>query len=239
MIKTALIFAAGFGTRMRPLTNTTPKPLLNVAGRPVLYHALDMILLNPEITDIFVNCHHLADQVIESVKQYALPENSKVTLHILYEEKILDTGGTVAALAKELTDDAIITMNGDSLFTFENHTARLSQNFDPVTMDFLLMLQECKNTIGYDGEGEFNVGQNNQLSHLGNHPHQYMFSGLQILKPSVIAQHNKEIFSLREIFYPLTTNGRVCGIINPNMWYHASTPTDLKHINHIFATAQA
>lgn len=235
MIKSALIFAAGFGTRMRPLTNLTPKPLLTIADRPVLYHALDMILLNLNITTIYINCHHLAEQVIQSVEQYPLPSNRKVQIHILYEEQILDTGGTVSLLAKKINDEAIITMNGDSLFSMENHTARLCNNFEPNSMDFLLMIQECNNTIGYDGPGEFDFGKGNQLIHHKNQSHQYMFSGLQILKPSVIAAHEEKIFSLKDIFYPATGMGKVYGIINPSMWYHASTPEDLQRINDIFA----
>ena len=223
---------------MQPLTLRTPKPLLTVAGKPLLYHTLDMLLLNQSIKRIFVNCHHLAPQILDAIDNYPFHRN-KVELIPLIEEKLLDTGGTVVQLATHINSEAIITMNGDSLFTHENHSARLADKFDEKQMDFLMMLQPISSAVGYQGRGEFDINpQTGQLQHNPSEAHQYVFTGLQILKPQYILQHQPDtIFSLRELFYPATHQNRVYGTPNNTAWYHASTPQDLENINHIYSSS--
>jgi MurNAc alpha-1-phosphate uridylyltransferase len=111
-IDTILIFAAGFGTRMRELTSSTPKPLINVLGKPILYYVLDSIVSHG-FKRIFINSHYLHEQIEDAVKYYVSNNINCPKITILHEPEILDTGGTVKHNLDLFDSEYIFTHNSD------------------------------------------------------------------------------------------------------------------------------
>src|SRR6478752_7289548 len=133
----AMVLAAGLGVRMRPLTNTRPKPLVSVAGQPLLDHVLDQ-LAAAGVTEAVVNVHYLPDQIIEQVKTRSRPRV------IISDERdqVLGTGGAVVKALPLLGDAPFFHLNADTLWIdgVRPNLARLAETFDPARMDILLLM---------------------------------------------------------------------------------------------------
>ena len=151
--RTAMVLAAGFGKRMRPLTKTRPKPLIELMGRSMLDRILDR-LQAAGVERVVVNAHHLAD-----VLEAHLASWSKPPVEVIREAEILDTGGGVTNALDRLGDDAFFVLNGD-VFWLDGHTpalTRLARQWDGARMDALLLLNPTASAIGYEGPGDFQL----------------------------------------------------------------------------------
>ena len=150
MISRAMVLAAGLGTRMRPLTDTLPKPLVPVAGRALIDHVLDR-LADAGVTDAVVNVHHLADQIERHLSGRQRPEI------VLSDERheLLGTAGGVVKALPQLGHDPFFHVNSDTIWvdSIKPNLVRLAEAFDPSRMDALLLLAPTATSIGYAGRG--------------------------------------------------------------------------------------
>src|SRR3954469_23614179 len=150
----AMVLAAGLGLRMRPLTEHLPKPLVSVAGRPLLDHVLDK-LTEAGVTDAVVNVHYLPDQIIDHVASRTLP---RVTISD-ERDQVLGTGGGVVKALPLLGLDPFFHVNSDTLWIdgVKSNLTRLAENFDPARMDILLLMAPTATSIGYSGRGDYGM----------------------------------------------------------------------------------
>ena len=227
----ALILSAGYGKRMLPLTLLTPKPLIKLLGKPIITYLLKQ-LENNNISSCFINSHHLSDKIELFVAEY-LKKNSLINIHTSYEKEILDTGGAIKNI-NDINCDPLIVINGDSIIINTNHhnpIKVLKENFDPVQMDALLLLDNYKNSIGYEGQGDFVFKKNNPdlIERIGKQTKGALaFTGWQILNPKIVKNINKKKFSLNYFFDQAIRNNRLCGLINKNKWLHIGNLESLK-----------
>lgn len=158
--KTAMVLAAGMGTRMRPLTDKMPKPLVKVAGRALIDHVLDR-LDDTGVERAVVNVHHFADQMIAHLSARARP---RITVS---DERglLLDTGGGVVKALPLLGGASFFHLNADTIWIdgAKPNLARLAEAFEPASMDALLLLAPTADSIGYSGRGDFSFAAGGQL----------------------------------------------------------------------------
>jgi N-acetyl-alpha-D-muramate 1-phosphate uridylyltransferase len=220
-----MVLAAGLGLRMRPLTDTTAKPLLRLAGRSLLDHALDR-LDAAGIGQAVVNAHWQADKVAAAVAGRAAP---RITLQ--REETLLETGGGVTLALPHLGDGPFVVANGDSFWLDGPSPAlgRMAAAFDPATMDGLLLVVRNAQLEGEIGRGDFlldPLGRARRPKERELAP--YVFSGVQILTPALFAGAPEGPFSLNLLYDRAIAAGRLHALVHDGVWFHLSTPPDLE-----------
>jgi MurNAc alpha-1-phosphate uridylyltransferase len=222
----AMVLAAGLGTRMRPLTDDRPKPLLDLGGRSLLDHALDR-LAAAGVTQAVVNAHWRADQIAEAM---ALRENPRITLQ--REDELLETGGGVTRALPALGGAPFAVVNGDA-FWLDGPTpalTRLAAAFDPAQMDALLLMVRTTQVDGAVGMGDFlldPIGRMRRPKEREIAP--YLFAGVQILSPALFEGAPSGAFSLNRLYDRAIENGRLFGLVHDGVWFHLSTPEDLRY----------
>ena len=226
MIDTIMLFAAGLGNRMRHLTENSPKTLLSILDKPILFHALELCKSYP-FKKIVINTHYMHKQIEQAIECFRELNPSFPKIHIIYEDELLETGGAVKNAYDILGNKPIFTLNTDIVLRAEyNIFEFMLKKWNEDEMDFLLLMQPYKNSVGYSGHGDFDLNEDGKLIRPDKpENYEYMYSGLQILKPGKVAKHPLRIFSLRE--YYLNSN-KVTGIPAHDMrWYHATKPEDI------------
>jgi MurNAc alpha-1-phosphate uridylyltransferase len=221
---TAVILGAGLGTRMRPLTATTPKPLLQLGGRPVLAHTLDR-LREGGVTRIIVNAHYLADQIEAFLRPY---DNVTVT----HEDELQDTGGAITAMrAKHLLPDApFYVVNGDTVWVDGPSPTlpRLEQAFDPARTDVVLLLARAAGAVAETWRGDFLWPRDGGLQRRGERDvAPYLYAGVQLVAPALFADTPRAPFSMNLLWDRALAAGRCGAIVHDGLWFHLSTPDDL------------
>jgi MurNAc alpha-1-phosphate uridylyltransferase len=233
-----MLFAAGLGTRMRPLTASTPKPLVPVAGRPLLDYAIDRFAAFG-VSRVVINTHHLAEQVEAHVRTL----RSRVELCISHEDPVLETGGGIVKALSLLGDAPFFSANSDTIWIdgFEPALSRLSRAYDPERMDALLLLHPRDKAVGYSGPGNFALTDAHELVRAAQPP--YVFTGLQVLHPRLFAEKRAEPFSLRELYTAAEgTRGvlrRMFGLLHDGDWIHVGTLEELAQAERYFARASS
>lgn len=229
-LDTIMLFAAGLGSRMRHLTENSPKSLIPVLGKPILHHALDLCKTYP-FKKIVINTHYLRTQVEESLKEYMVNNPDSAEIITIYEEELLETGRAIKNAKEILGDKPVFTLNTDTILRANYNIFKdMVKEWNPEKMDFLLLLQPYDKAVGYTGlHGDFEMDSSGRLSRPdieGNYS--FMYTGLSILKPPTIAKNPLKVFSLKE--YYLNSN-KIFGIkAKDARWYHASRPEDLVEI---------
>ncbi|MEQ8282692.1 MAG: nucleotidyltransferase family protein [Parvibaculum sp.] len=224
-IRKAMVMAAGRGTRMRPLTETLPKPLVRLAGKPLIDHALDR-LADAGIEEAVVNVHYLADLLVAHLAARTHPRI------VVSDERaaLLDTGGGTKKALPLLGDDPVLTFNSDSVWVegLGANLRNLMAAFDPGRMDALLMIADAARTIGYVGRGDFTMDPAGLLARRGESTTApYMFAGVQIIKPGLFADGPDGAFSTNLIWDRLIERGRLYGHRMGGTWMHVGAPDDL------------
>jgi N-acetyl-alpha-D-muramate 1-phosphate uridylyltransferase len=218
----AMVLAAGLGQRMRPITNTLPKPLVRIAGRPMLDHALDR-LFEAGIERAVVNVHYLADQIEEHLSQRKSPK-----IHLSDERGLLlETGGGVKKALPLLGDKPFLLFNSDSLWIehHESNVKRLLNEWEPQKTDILMLLADATSSLGYDGKGDFFKDKDGILRRRGEHPSApYVYAGVSILKPELFGNTPDGAFSLNLVFQRAAEQGRLKGLVLEGTWLHVGTP---------------
>lgn len=224
--RTAMLLAAGLGTRMRPLTDATAKPLLTLGGRTLLDHALDR-LAAAGVETVVVNTHWQADAVAAHLA--ARGEGPRTVLR--REEALLDTGGGVLAALDVLGPDPFFVVNGDS-FWLDGPTPaleRLATAWDIVAAaDALLLVNRTFQTRSETGPGDF------VLDPLGvvrrrreNEVVPYIYAGIQMMTPRLLAEAPKGRFSMTLAWDRAIAAGGLRAVVHDGLWFHLSTPLDL------------
>lgn len=207
-----MLFAAGFGTRMGALTADRPKPLVEVAGRPLIDHALDRIC-EFGVTRIVANLHYRGEQI----KDHLSGQN------VLFSHEtpdILETGGGLRLALPLLGDGPVFTMNTDSVWTGPNPLAQLAAAWEPDRMDALLLCIPREKAVGHAGHGDFLLDDQGRVSRGPS----LVYSGLQILKTTGLAEIPDKAFSLNLLWDQMLQDGRMFGIPYSGRWCDVGTP---------------
>ena len=220
--KTAMVLAAGYGQRMRPLTLTRPKPLIEVAGKALIDHGLDR-LKAAKVETAVVNVHYLPDQIEAWAARQSTPRI------VISDERgeILDTGGGIARALPLLGVAPFFVVNSDSFWVEEGEPAldRLRAAWDDRRMDCLLLLSPLERTVGYDGAGDFVRGEDGRLSRrgaAGGTPLAYI--GGYLVAPRLFAGAPEGKFSMNLLWDRAIAAGRLFGLVHRGRWLHVGTP---------------
>ena len=219
--KTAMVLAAGLGTRMRPLTDDRSKALVEVGGRPLIDHMLDR-LADAGVERAVVNVHYFADRLEQHL---AGRERPRI---VISDERVelLETGGGLKKARPLLGDDPIWVANIDSVWTERaSAMAALAAGWDPERMDAALLLSPLERSMGFDGSGDFFLEADGRLRFRGEAaraPHAYM--GVHITKPQVVDDAPDGPFSLTPIWRKLAGQGRLYGTVMDGFWMHVGDP---------------
>ena len=222
MPKSAMVLAAGLGVRMRPLTDTMPKPLVRVAGKALIDHVLDKLAAAGVKTAV-VNVHYLAEQI-----EKHLAKRKKPRIAISDERSLLlDTGGGVVKALPLLGDAPFFHVNSDTLWVDGSapNLARLAQAFDAKTMDALLLLAPAKGSIGYAGSGDFSLHADGRLvARVAGTQAPLVYAGAAVLSPALFARAPDGAFSLTVLFERAAAKGRLHGLKIDGRWMHVGSP---------------
>ena len=220
--KTAMVLAAGFGTRMRPLTDRMPKPLVRVAGKTLLDHVLDR-LVEAGVERAVVNVHHFAEQVIDHLESRNDPRI------VISDERglLLDTGGAVLKALPELGAAPFFHLNADTIWIdgVKPNLTRLAEAFEPASTDALLLLAPTAGSVGYSGRGDFSMAADGTLRKRAEREvAPFVYAGAAILTPALFAGSPAGAFSLTKLFERAADAGRLHGLRLEGLWMHVGTP---------------
>jgi N-acetyl-alpha-D-muramate 1-phosphate uridylyltransferase len=219
----AMILAAGLGTRLRPVTKTIPKPLVELNGRTLLDHAIDR-LADAGVDHVVVNTHYMATRIAAQLARRTAPR-----LEISEERELLETGGGVANALPSL-GEMFFVVNADVFWLDgKNPTLlRLAHAFDPDRMDAVLLLQRTVSAVGYDGCGDYMLdpaGRPRRRREREIAP--FLFAGIQLLHRRLFDGWPERVFSLVRLFDRAENAGRLHAIVHDGEWYHIGTPAGL------------
>jgi MurNAc alpha-1-phosphate uridylyltransferase len=217
-----MVLAAGFGTRMRPLTDRMPKPLVSVAGKTLLDHVLDR-LVQAGVERAVVNVHHFAEQIIDHLESRNDPRI------VISDERglLLDTGGGVVKALPELGEAPFFHLNADTIWIdgVKPNLARLAEAFDATSMDALLLLAPTAGSVGYSGRGDFSFAADGRLRKRAEREvAPFVYAGAAILTPALFAGSPAGAFSLTRLFERAADAGRLHGLRLEGLWMHVGTP---------------
>jgi N-acetyl-alpha-D-muramate 1-phosphate uridylyltransferase len=218
----AMILAAGLGTRMRPLTDRTPKPLVAVGGKALINHVLDR-LAAVGVETVVVNVHHFADQIEQHLKPRRVPKA------VVSDERevLLGTGGAIVRALPQLGDRPFFLVNSDTIWIdgVKPNLERLAAAFDPDTMDALLLLAPTATSVGYGGAGDYAMAPDGRLR---PRPERevvpFVYSGVAILSPALFSGAPAGAFALTQLFNSAAEAGRLHGLRLEGVWMHVGTP---------------
>jgi MurNAc alpha-1-phosphate uridylyltransferase len=218
----AMVLAAGLGTRMRPLTDKIPKPLVPVAGKPLIDHVLDR-LADAGVARAVVNVHYMAEQIEQHLAYRTRPQI------VISDERglLLGTGGGVARALPQLGHAPFFHINSDTIWIdgVQPNLARLAETFDPDTMDALLLLAPTAGSIGYAGRGDFAMAPDGRLRKRAEQEiAPFVFAGAAILSPALFNEAPSGEFSLTALFDRAAEAGRLHGLRLEGLWMHVGTP---------------
>jgi N-acetyl-alpha-D-muramate 1-phosphate uridylyltransferase len=218
----AMVLAAGLGTRMRPLTDSTPKPLVKIAGKPLIDHVLDRLAATG-VERAVVNVHHFADQM----QQHLAPRKRPQV--VISDERglLLGTGGGVKKALPELGSAPFFHINSDSIWIdgVKPNLVRLVDVFDPAAMDALLLVAPTAGSIGYSGRGDFAMAPGGTLRKRAEQEIvPFVYAGAAILSPALFKDTSAGEFSLTTLFDRAAQAGRLHGLRMEGVWMHVGTP---------------
>ncbi len=222
---TAMVFAAGLGTRMRPLTDDLPKPLVPLAGRPLIDHALDR-LAEAGVNQVIVNVHYLAEKVESYLTKRKAP---KITISDERDE-LLDTGGGIIKAQSHFGDDSIVIHNSDTVWIdgVSDNLKRLFSAWDPEKMDTLMLLASTSACLGYSGTGDFNMDSDGRIVRRPEgRMAPFVFAGVSIAHPRLFQDAPSGAFSLNVLWDRAIKARRAYGIRLDGYWMHVGTPDAL------------
>jgi len=218
----AMVLAAGLGTRMRPLTLSKPKPLVEVGGRTLLDHAIDG-LVAAGVSHVAINVHYLAQHIEDHI---ATREDIAVSISNERAE-LLDSGGGVKQAVESFPDHPFFILNADSFWCDgdrESLTA-MAQMWDDTKMDMVILLARHEDAVGFDGKGDFHMGEGGRLTRRGDADHaDFIYAGAILARPALFEAEPAKVFSLNKLFDTAIEQGRLFGCVLDGLWLHVGTP---------------
>ena len=223
--KTAMVFAAGLGMRMRPISETLPKPLIKVRGRTLIDHCLDR-LAESGVERAIVNVHWLADQIEAHLAKRRTPKI------VISDErsKLLDQGGGIKRALRLIGDDPFLICNTDAFWVEgpRSNIARLARTFDSDAMDILLLVAAGAGAVGVDWTGDFAMTHDGRLApRERGHVAPFVYTGVGIVKPQLFASETADVFRLAPFFHAAAGEGRLYGIRLDGLWVHVGRPESI------------
>ncbi len=218
---TAMVMAAGLGKRMRPLTATQPKPLVRVAGKPLIDHSLDR-LAEAGVAKAVVNVHYLADALEAHVSQRALPAVAVSDERAL----LLETGGGMVK-ARALLPDPFFCLNSDNIWLDgpKNVFAELSLGWDAARMDALLLMVRHHQAFNYDGMGDFHLDPLGRVSRRKpGRVAPYIYTGIQLVSHRLLRDAPEGPFSTNLLWTRAMQEDRLFGLVHTGDWFEVGTP---------------
>jgi MurNAc alpha-1-phosphate uridylyltransferase len=226
-----MILAAGRGERMRPLTDTTPKPLIPVRGRSMLDRSMDRLQAHG-VRNLVINVHHLGGQIAAHV--------GAGSAHIVREDSLLETGGSVKNALPLLGQEPFYVLNGDGLWTDGPvpMLKRLETAWEPTRMDALLLLHPIDRAIGREAsdKGDYFLDDNGKARHRGAEPTApYLFASVSICDSRLFRNAPDGPFSLVKLWHRAQAAGHLYGLVHDGRWFHVGTPQALAEAEQVLA----
>ena len=222
-VDTAMIMAAGKGTRMMPLTADRPKPLIEVGGVALLDHVLDH-LRDAGVAKVVINAHYRAEQVERHMGEHATDFNVRISDE---RELLLDTGGGLVRALQLIGADPFLCVNADNWWTDagENAFTRMMAHWDDDTMDVLMLVVPFEAANNTQGQGDFDIDQKGRLSRrkpgeLGA----FVWTGIQMLSKRLIVDPPSEVFSTNILWDRAIAEGRCLGLVHEGLWFDVGYP---------------
>lgn len=221
-IKQAMVLAAGLGKRLRPLTETIPKPLLPVSGKPLIQNALEA-LSQFGVERIVINTHYLADQ-IESYINTLNQQNNSPELIISRESTLLETGGGILNAQPHFKNGPIISINSDIWWEDTTILDRLTEKWNSQEMDALLAIVPLSKALNYSKSGDFILGADSRLSRINpSSDSTHIYTGIQIINPERLLRENSGSFPLSECYQRSLNEKRLFGVETEGSWSDLGT----------------
>ena len=221
MIKTAMVMAAGHGTRMRPLTNDKAKAMVELGGKPLIDHMLDRLEV-AGLRRVIVNVHAFADHLEGHLK------SQKRDFEIIISDEraaLLETGGGLVKALPILGNAPILICNIDAIWVeFEGVLSRLMAAWQPQKMDELLLLARRDASLGYGGAGDFDLLEDTQIVRRCGESADHIYAGVQIFKPALAKPYKVERFSRNRIWDESLGRKRIYGCELAGYWMHVGDP---------------
>lgn len=207
-----MVFAAGFGTRMKPLTDTRPKPLINVGGTTLLDYTLSLVeAVEPK--QVVVNAHYLAHQI----KAHLTGHGVKLSVET---PEILGMGGGLRNALPMLGEGPVWTSNSDAIWRGPNPLRFALEHWTPEKMDALLVCAPIDRTVGRLGGGDFTLAPDGQLFRGGD----YVYGGVQIIKTPRLHEIAEDVFRMNTLWDMFAKEGRLFGCEYPGQWADVGRP---------------
>ncbi|MGA0530440.1 nucleotidyltransferase family protein [Hansschlegelia sp. KR7-227] len=236
-ITDAMVLAAGIGSRMRPITDTKPKPLVEVGGRALVDHTLDR-LAEAGVLRAVVNVHHHADQM---ERHLSGREKPRVTVS---DERsgLLDSGGGVVKALPLLQGDAFFVLNADTFWLdgASRNLTRMMATWDPDRMDALLLIAALTSSVGFDGAGDFSFSPDGRLRRRAERQvTPFAYAGVAIMPRSAFDGAPAGPFSLNRIWNAAIERDRLYGLRLDGLWLHVGTPSAIAEAEDAIAQSVA
>lgn len=210
-----MLFSAGFGTRMGALTSTRPKPLIAVAGRALIDHALALVKA-ADVTRVVANTHYLGGQIAAHLAGQNVLISAEQSL-------ILETGGGLRAALPLLGPGPVFTLNSDAVWTGPNVLSTLRAAWDGARMGALLALVPSDRALGHNGNGDFTLDAEGRITRGPG----LVYSGAQIVDPAGLEDFDEQAFSLNRHWDRLIAEGRAFGVVHPGGWCDVGRPESI------------
>jgi MurNAc alpha-1-phosphate uridylyltransferase len=217
-----MVMAAGLGTRMRPLTNDRPKPLVEVAGKTLIDHALDR-LVAAGVKMAVVNAHYKADML-----KAHLAKRRNIEIRISEEnDELLGTGGGILKALPNFEGEPFFVLNSDSIWVegMGHALDRMKARWDPGSMDALLLMASMVTALGFEGTGDFQMNAEGRLARAAEKRlSPFAYPGVQIVHPRLFDHAKPGSFSMNRLWDIAIEKGRLYGIRLDGVWMHVGTP---------------
>ncbi len=226
----AFILAAGKGTRLRPYTDTMPKPMVEIAGRSIIKRTIEK-LKDVGVKQIVINLHHLGDTLAQHLDDIREPN-----LIFSRETELLETGGGLKKGLAHFNNEPFYIINGDALWDDGKIPAlqALADRWDESKMDILLLLQPVSAMQFGEAVGDYKLAKDGRATRAKNKDGDYMFAGIRIAYPRIFEGSPDGTFSFLELMDKAERENKLYAVAHDSNWYHISTPEDLETVDALF-----
>lgn len=232
-----MVLAAGLGTRMRPITDTIPKPLVKIAGKPMIDYVLDL-LVAAGVETVSINVHHHADQMVSHLSQ----RNDIEVLISDERAELMNSGGGLAKGLKLLPPGPVLVMNADLFWVGEeagqlSNLERLAQFFEPKRMDMAMLCVDMDRTTGHNGKKDFNLAEDGLLTrYQEGEPHPVVYAGAIAMDSRLLDDAPADAFNLNIYFDRAIAKNRLFGVPLDGQWITVGTPDAIEDAERTIAS---